>query len=97
MRWVYGLTDSLLVTKIPPPSSYPGPRGCVGIVLECFEALKGKDIPPANVLPEYEQDKAVQLLSIGTTAAERIAGGDFRLRGGLFPLSVRRYRLCASQ
>jgi len=80
MRWVYGMVDSLLVTKIPPQSSYPGPRGCVGIVLERFEALKGKDIPPANALPEYEQDKAVQLLSIGTTGAERIAGGKHPLQ-----------------
>jgi hypothetical protein len=48
--------------------------------LEFFDRIKGKDIIPVNLLPEYEEEKAVQFISIGITCAERISGGNHPLQ-----------------
>jgi hypothetical protein len=42
--------------------------------------MKGKDIIPVNLLPDYEQDKAVQFISVCLTCAEGIAGGKHPLQ-----------------
>jgi hypothetical protein len=43
--------------------------------LEVFECIKGKDIIPANLLPDDEEEKVVQFISIHITCVERIAVG----------------------
>ena len=74
------LINSFLIKKILPKSSYCGPSSCLGVFLELFECMKGKDIIPANLLPDDEEGKVIQFSSICTTCAERIAGRNHPLQ-----------------
>jgi len=76
----YLVMDSFLIKKILPKSSYCGPSSCLGGFLELFDCMRGKDIIPANLSPDDEEGKGIQFGSIGTTCAERIAGGNHPLQ-----------------